>query len=193
MISVGGMDAGDAGEIWMNLTREEVAQHPDFDERIGEYLDYLSTDGMRYFLPALLELALLSPEKVDDGGLFYLTARLKEMWTRPPEHRYYRGTRLSRAQVDAIRTWCELIQDQAEGLQEYEIGHWSRLKSLKTVQEIREHLPSALNCVDYDADYRQKLQDEATKHSGRERPRRHGWQHEENKKGKRPRNREGES
>jgi hypothetical protein len=187
LISVGGIDAPDAMSAWGKLDRADLAGLGEFDFRLGEYLDLLSSDAIRHFLPPLLSLALCRPEVMDDSGLFYLTRRLEAMILKDPTHKYYRGATLTKSQRDALCLWADLMQRVPDplgivGTTDEFLLH-ERTESLALIARIREGLATAEPRIDFDLDYQSGLAEEAKKASGGPLSRRRGWQRHKRKDG----------
>lgn len=180
LISIGGIDAPDAISAWEKLDRADLAGLGEFDFRLGEYLDLLSSDAIRHFLPSLLALALCHPEVLDDSGLFYLTRRLDAMILKDPDYKYYRGATLTQDQRDALCLWADLMQRVPDpsglsGTDDEFLLH-DRTESLALIARIREGLANGQPRIDFDLDYQRELAKEARKSSSEPLYRRKGWQ-----------------
>lgn len=180
LISVGGIDAPDAISAWEKLDRADIAVLGEFDFRLGEYLDLLSSDAIRHFMPSLLALALCHPEVLDDGGLFYLTRRLDAMILKDPDYKYYRGATLTKDQGDALCLWADLMQRVPDpsglsGTDDEFLLH-DRTESLALIARIRDGLANGEPRIDFDLDYQREIAKEARKSSSEPLYRRKGWQ-----------------
>jgi hypothetical protein len=191
LISVGGIDAPDAMMAWEKLDRSDFANLGEFDFRLGEYIDLLSSDAIRHFLPSLLSLALCRPEVMDDNRLFYLTRRLEAMVIKEPTDKYYRGATLTKDQRDALCSWCDLIQKMPDplGLAGTEDGFdhlllHQRTECLALIAKIRQSLADAQPRIDFDLAYQSGLTAEARKSSSEPLSRRKGWQRHKGKDGR---------
>jgi hypothetical protein len=176
LVSVGGLGGIDAMNDWKDLRREDIGAIEEFGAQLGEDLDYMSSGAIRYFLPAILSLCLQTPGKIDESGFSFLINRMEAMWVREPDYKYYRGSRLDRAQIHAVDLWCGLMAGEAYPLGRDEYGLWPKEVFLKRIMEIRRCLPGAEDRADFDEEHQVELARTRRKVSPDPERRRTGWQ-----------------
>ncbi len=129
----GGIDGPYVIKNWGHLTRETVLELPYFGNYHGEDLSYMSSSGIRYFLPSILILFLRHPENIENEGFACLVTRLEGVFGCRKKTPHYRQIRLVSAQREAIHEWCGQIMTI---LRKFKLGPWqaeqmARLKALR--------------------------------------------------------------
>jgi len=169
--SWGGLDADSVMRNWKNQTRASVVDSLTFGSFNSEDLSYMSSDALRYFLPALFELFLRQPRRVADGIAFSeLVGRLEGIvgLHEFSDNGFYRPIELTDEQRRAVREFCGQLMTN---IKKFYLGDEDDAKFRVRLKAIRKAVLTYQCEEDFDARLREERNRKGPRQQGFRNPR----------------------